>query len=310
MIAAVRSGARSLLRCAGQFLFLPLALAFCRRPPGAELPVSVHLLVSSKTWRMGVLAASSLEFFSGRRWQLFIHEDGSVDAAARGAIERKLPGARFVPRTEADAAAGEFYEDFPACLRNRGRHNLFLKFFDPFVFAPGGKYLILDSDLFFYAEPGFLLDWAAGAQRSCHYNRDVKEVYSSPRAKIEEVLGTKLWEAFNSGLVCFSKEAMDLALSERLLVQFEGCADHPQFFEQTLYALNCSAHNEGGPLPPEYEITWNIFRSPGSVCRHYVGPAKWDHLYFEGPATLFWRMTLPSLLGKKISQQSDGIPPT
>ena len=292
MIKALRASLRSGLRIFGSRVALPIVTALGRRPNGAEIPVSVHLLVSSKTWRMGLLSALSLEFFSGCRWRLFFHEDGSLDETARQAIENKLPGVRFVSRREADSAVSEFYKDFPACLRNRSRHNLFLKFFDPYVFAPGDKFLILDSDLFFYKKPDVLLEWANGTQRTCHYNLDVKEVYSSPREKIEEALGIKLWECFNSGLVCFPKEAMSLALSEQLLQEFENKADHPQFFEQTLYALNCSAHNQGRPLPPEYEITWNIFRSPGSVCRHYVGPAKFDHLYFEGPATLLWRMIL------------------
>lgn len=290
MIKALRAILRSVLRTFGSRIALPVVIALGRRPNDAEIPVSVHLLVSSKTWRMGLLSALSLEFFSGQRWRLFVHEDGSLDESARNAIESKLPGVRFVLRSEADATVAAFYKDFPACLRNRSRHNLFLKFFDPYVFAPCDKYLILDSDLFFYDKPEALLNWANGTQNTCYYNRDVKEVYSSPREKIEEALGIKLWESFNSGLVCFPKEAMNLPLSEKFLLHFEDKANHSQFFEQTLYALNCSAHNQGSPLPTEYEITWNIFRSSGSICRHYVGPAKFDHLYFEGPATLLWRM--------------------
>lgn len=290
MIRALRASLRSGLRIFGSCVALPIVTALGRRPVGDEIPVSVHLLVSSKTWRMGLLSALSLEFFSGQRWRLFVHEDGSLDESARSAIESKLPGVRFISRREADSGVEAFYKDFPAFLRHRSRHNLFLKFFDPYVFASNEKFLILDSDLFFYKKPNVLLEWANSPDCTCHYNRDVKEVYSSPREKIEEALGIKLWGSFNSGLVCFSKEAMSLPLSEKFLLHFEDKADHPQFFEQTLYALNCSAHNQGGPLPLEYEITWNIFRSPGSVCRHYVGPAKFDHLYFEGPATLLWRM--------------------
>lgn len=295
MIAAIRQSARAVLRWLGRAVISPIVVASARRPAGEESPVSVHLLVSSKTWRMGLLAVFSLEYFSGRRWRIFIHEDGSVNGKAEACIRRKLPGVRFVSREEADAAAQKLLADHPACLRNRSRHNLFLKFFDPIAFAPGDKYLILDADLFFYRRPDFLIQWATGGEKTCHYNRDYKEVYALPRELIEPALGVRLWKCFNSGLVCVSKEAIDLNLAERLLTNFETSAPHPQFFEQTLYALCASAHDRGGPLPPEYEITWNIFRRPDSVCRHYVGPAKFDHLYFEGPATLFWLMTLPKL---------------
>ena len=294
MTSSLRQSARALLRIVGWHLIAPLVLAAGRRPEGPEIPVSVHILVSSKTWRMGLMSVLSLEYFSGKRWKVFVHEDGSVDARSRARIEAKLQGVRFVPRAEADEAAARLLCGHPACLRNRGRHNLFLKFFDPPAFAPSDKYLILDADLFFFRRPDLLIEWAEGEERACYYNKDFKEVYCLPREQIEPALGVRLWEKFNSGLLCICREAIDLNLSEKLLATFEETAWHPQFFEQTLYALSASAFGRGGPLPPQYEITWNIFRRPDSVCRHYVGPAKYDHLYFEGPITLFVLMTLPS----------------
>ncbi|MFZ4778376.1 MAG: hypothetical protein ACOYM3_23650 [Terrimicrobiaceae bacterium] len=295
MMSSIRQAVRAFLRFVGRCVVAPLVIAAGRRPEGLELPVSVHLLVSSKTWRMGLMAAFSLEYFSGKRWKLFIHEDGSVDRRSRERIEARLPGVRFVTRKEADQAAEQLLKNRPTCLRNRSRHNLFLKFFDPMAFAPGDKFLILDADLFFFRRPEFLLQWAEGGERACYYNRDVKEVYCLPRETIEKVIGVSLWECFNSGLLCICREALDLDLSERLLTAFEATAHHPQFFEQTLYALCASAFNRGGPLPAQYEITWNIFRRRDSVCRHYVGPAKFDHLYLEGPASLFLFMTCPAV---------------
>lgn len=304
MISSLRTAVRTLLRLVGRRVIAPIVIAAGRRPEGSEIAVSVHLLVSSKTWRLGVMAALSLEYFSGKRWKLFIHEDGTVDRPSREQIEARLPGVRFVTRHEADQAAGELLKNFPACLRNRSRHNLFLKFFDPVAFAPGDKYLILDADLFFYRRPEFLLAWAEGGERACYYNRDVKEVYCLPRETIEKAIGVRLWECFNSGLLCICREAIDLHLGERLLSAFESSAHHPQFFEQTLYALCASAFNRGGPLPAQYEITWNIFRRRDSVCRHYVGPAKSDHLYFEGTGSLLFLMTLPSLFSFKREKEA------
>jgi hypothetical protein len=57
---------------------MPLVLAFGHRVSAEEVPVSVHLLVSSKTWRMGILAAWRLEYFSGKRWRLYFHENASL----------------------------------------------------------------------------------------------------------------------------------------------------------------------------------------------------------------------------------------
>jgi len=80
--------------------------------------------------------------------------------------------------------------------------------------------------------------------------------------------------------------AMDMDLAEKLLVTFEQTAHHPQFFEQTLYGLMCSALNKGAALPRTYNISWGYLADPGSICRHYVGDFKHDLLYFEGAPRL------------------------
>lgn len=292
LIGIVKAFARNCLVWFGRTVVSPIVIFFARRPDGEELPVSVHLLVSSKTWKIGLLAALSLEYFSGRRWRLVFHDDGTLDNDICAKLTAKLDDVRLVCRAEAEKKVDAYLEGYPACRRNRGKHVFFLKFFDPLVYADSDKYLLLDSDVFFFRRPQELLDWATGKGREVLYNRDIKEVYCLPRATIEEAMGVKLWENFNGGLVAMSKEAMDLDLSEKLLQKFERQADHPQFLEQTLYAVCASLHGEGGALPATYELSWNVFARKGAICRHYVGPAKLDHLYFEGVMVLFYRMTL------------------
>jgi lysophospholipase L1-like esterase len=84
--------------------------------------------------------------------------------------------------------------------------------------------------------------------------------------------------------------AINLPLAESLFEKFEGKAHHPQFFEQTLYCLMSSAWGRGGALPPTYEINWGYLRSPGAICRHYVGAFKHDLLYIEGATVLFFSL--------------------
>jgi hypothetical protein len=295
----LRRSIAGFLRSFGRYVLSPMVMGFGRRPSGPECHVPVHMLVSSKTWQMGVLALLSFEYFTGRRWRIFLHEDGSIDDRIRRLVERKLPGVRFVPRKEADERVAVLLRDHPACLRNRGRHNLFLKYFDPLAFAGSDRYIVLDSDLFFFARPAEILQWVDEAQDATYYNQDTKEVYALGRAPIEKVMGFSLWDRFNSGLVLIPRASVSLDLAEKLLSTFEASAPHPQFFEQTLHALQASAYGKGGPLPPTYEISWTLWRQPGSVCRHYVGPFKFDNLYIEGPATLLLRMTLPGLLGRR-----------
>jgi len=269
-----------------------------RRRQGAEVPVSVHMLVSSQTWDAGLMAAISFEHFSGRRWPLFIHEDGSITEAQRTVIERTLPGVRFVPRPEAEARMPRHLSAHPKCLSNRNRHNLFLKFLDFPAYAPYDRFVVLDSDVIFFKRPVEILEWVDAGKEECWFNEDTKEKYCIPRAQIEEALKMKIWERVNTGICLMPKRAISLELSERLIAAFETDAHHPQFFEQTLYAVMASALNRGGMLPRTYNINWGYLRAPGSICRHYVGAFKHDLLYIEGAPSLLALLAVSRTLQK------------
>ncbi|MFZ4115980.1 MAG: hypothetical protein ACOYK6_04545 [Chthoniobacterales bacterium] len=298
MLQPLRTVARHFLSSCGHALGT-LVASLSRRPDLEKLnnpDISVHLLVSSKTWHAGLLAAISFEFFTGRRWNLFIHEDGSVDEKARHRMERVLPGVRFIARKEAEERVQEALIDYPVCWKHRAKHNLFLKFFDVPVFAPSTRFIFLDSDVLFFKKPEEILAWADSDNEEFFYNEDTKEKYCIPRQEIQKEFPIELWPRFNSGLMLVPKKAFSLAsglqLAEQFLATFEATAHHPQFFEQTLYALIASAWNRGGPLPRTYEISWGFFRDKKSIARHYVGAFKHDILYLEGPLTLFWKMFL------------------
>jgi lipopolysaccharide biosynthesis glycosyltransferase len=294
MLQPLRTFARYFLSSCGHALGT-LVASLSRRPGLEKLKncdVSVHLLVSSKTWHAGILAAISFEFFTGRRWNLFIHEDGSVDQKAHRRMERILPGIRFVSRKEAEEQVREALSNYPTCWAHRAKHNLFLKFFDVPIFAPGKRFIFLDSDVLFFQKPEKILAWADADDEEFFYNEDTKEKYCIPRQEIQKEFKIELWPRFNSGLMLVPKKALSLELAEQFLGTFEMTAHHPQFFEQTLYALMASVWNRGGPLPHSYEISWGFFRDKKSIARHYVGAFKHDILYLEGPLTLFWKMFL------------------
>jgi len=282
MLTFLRQQARHGCAAIGRQVFANAAIALHRRPaPQMEDP-TVHMLVSSRTWHAGLLAAVAWEHHTGRRWRFFIHEDGTVDDKARRRIRSVLPDVRLVPRGESDAKLGAVLSDHPHCLAQRSKHNLFLKFSDFAAFAPGDRFIVLDSDVIFFRPPAEILEWADRGSDTCHYNEDTKEKFCIPRPYLEEAMGVTMWPRFNSGLVLVPKAAIDWDRAEKLLSHFEQTAHHPQFFEQTLYALMGSAWGRGGALPRSYEISWGYFRQRGAVCRHYVGAFKHDLLYIEG----------------------------
>jgi len=296
MLKLIKQSARRTLVLFGRYLLAPIVVAKGSRSNGEELPASVHLLVSSETWRMGLMAILSLEYFSKKRWKIFIHDDGSLKNESQKAILAKLPGATMIARGEADKTFISRFAGYPACARNRESHNFFLKFFDPWLYAPGERYILLDADVIFYRNPREVVEWATKAGGDCLYMRDLKEVFCTSRSSIEEFAGYSIPSPFNAGFLCMNKGAIDPLFCEKFLLEFENSSKHPQFLEQTLQAVCASRKGLARELPCTYEMTWNLLRKSDSTCRHYVGPAKFDHLYLEAPLTLFLLMTLPKMM--------------
>jgi len=292
MFVKTRARVRSLLHDFSRGVTTPAAFRLIGRPQAPEIPESLHLLLSAKSWDFGILAALSFEHATQRRWQMVIHEDGTITSEQRKAIMRFLPDSRFIAKPEADMRAEEYLAGHPLCLKQRRDHPFMLKFFDLPAFAPAERFVCLDSDVIFFQRAGEVIDWVASGRHECWFNKDTRETYSSPRQEIEAALGIPLWDSVNSGLCLMTKRAISLDLSEQHLAAFEGRAQHPQFFEQTLWALNASAYNQGGLLPRTYEISWNLWRQPGCICRHYVGPANKDLLYIEGAHSLLAAVAL------------------
>lgn len=287
---------RQVLILCGRYVIAPIVEAGASRSNEEEIPASVHLLVSSKTWRMGLMAVLSFEYFSGRRWKIFVHDDGSLDQKSRRAVLAKLPGAVIITKEAADKTFNSHFAGYPACTRHRKNHNFFLKFFDPWLYAPSKRYILLDADVIFYRQPREIVEWVTRADLGCLYMRDIKEVFCTSRESIERYCGFRVPSPFNAGFLCMDKGAIDPDFCERFLSEFENKSEHPQFLEQTLHALCVARHGSGCELPHTYEMTWNLLRRPDSICRHYVGPSKFDHLYIEAPATLFFHMTLPKVI--------------
>jgi hypothetical protein len=296
VLTRLRLAARRQLAWVGRHAITPLIFHLHRSLHGEEMPISVHMLVSSQTWDAGILAAISFENFTGRRWPLFFHEDGSVSETQRAVIVKTLPGVRFVPRREADKTMEKRLAAHPKCLGNRAQQNLSLKFFDFPAYAPHDRFVVLDSDVIFFKRPGEILAWADSGREECWFNEDTKEKYCIPRLRIEEELNVKMWDRVNTGICLMPKSAISLELSERLIAAFETNAHHPQFFEQTLYALMASALNKGGMLPLTYNINWGYLRARGSICRHYVGSFKHDLLYIEGAPSLLALLAAKKLI--------------
>ncbi len=291
MTASLRACIRKVLVTIGRHALFPLALpSQDERPSGGESAAALHMLVSSATWRIGLLAVSSLERETGMKWKLVVHDDGTAGTAGREAYGRHFPGSRWIGRAEADERARKVLPE--VCRTMRSRHNYLMKVTDTLLFREPGRFVIFDADVLFFSRADALADWgSSGDDPRFLYMRDTKEAYCHPRTVLEQRTGLVPAPELNAGICCVPEGRMDLGRCEKVLAEIAPDAPHPMFFDQTLLAL-AAGEGVSEALPATYEISWNILRQREAVCRHYVGPAKMDLLYIEGPSGLARRRIL------------------
>lgn len=269
----------------GRYLLAPLVPI--GRRPHESVDASIHLLISSKTWSCAILCLWSLEVASGVRWTFYVHDDGTVPAAGKRRLLKRFPEAIWISREEADQYASKKLVKYPVCFRQRQQHNYLMKVTDSLLFNDGGPFVILDADIIFYRKPTEICEWAVSSKDKFLYMSDNKEAYCLQRNELKELIGIEPAVLLNAGICCVPENAMDLDFCESVLAKIEKKTMHPMFFDQTLLAL-VSGKTSSKSLPDTYEISWSFLRKHGAICRHYVGPAKFDLLYMEGPASLLF----------------------
>ena len=169
----------------------------------------------------------------------------------------------------------------PNLSRYRAELPLGLKAFDVPHFATGERYILLDTDLLFYASPARILRWVDTGEDGCWFNQDATEPTAMSSEHAKNHYNVDLWPQVNSGLCLINRNAIDFAKMETWIADPVMKAAIQWRVEQTLHALAASDSGRGGTLSPEYEITLGGKRRKSSHCRHYVGIVR-DLFYSEG----------------------------
>ena len=241
----------------------------------------IHVLTSARDWLNLVWTLKSFYAVSRRRYALCIHDDGSLDQTARGALLQHFPAARLIPRAEADAKLAEVLRDSPRCLQFRNTNLLAPKVFDFVAYLQSDRMGLFDSDLLFFREPAAYLQRVEDtAYRKNTFNADCgASAYTVEPDVVRRHLGFDLQPMINSGLGLIHRDSVRWDWVEEFLA-LPGILDgHFWRIEQTIYAL-CSSRFGVDLLPDEYMLylTRGIGDRP---FRHYVGAIR--HLmYREG----------------------------
>jgi hypothetical protein len=240
----------------------------------------VHVLTSAKHWRMAAWMLASWFHFSDHGWPVVIHDDGTLPEEAHRELARLFPELRIILRSEADAAMAHVLTPFPFCAEFRQAHVLALKIFDTAHFAATPRFLVMDSDVLFFSEPGEILEWVRAEEDGCRFVEGEQEAALLSATEARQELGVKLWPRVETGICLLSKAAIDFDFCDRALAETSlGSSGDRSRVERTLFALCASRQGEHRLLRKGYESAQHGPLPRGAIARHYTGAARsrFDH---------------------------------
>ena len=252
-------------------------------PDTTDLSCEIHVLTSAQDHVNLLWTLKSFYRYSGRRYALCIHDDGTLKPEQRDLLQHHFPAARLIDRGESDAAMAERLRDYPRAAEFRRTNHLAPKVFDFIAHLQCERMLLLDSDVLFFAAPQALLERLENSDyRLNTVNADVASAFTVEPEAAQKLAGVQLIPRFNSGLGLIHRDSMRLDWIEEFLA-LPGIVGHFWRIEQTLFAL-CSSRFGAELLPTEYNVRLDKGLN-GVPSRHYVGPIR--HLmYGEGIAHL------------------------
>ena len=245
-------------------------------PPRPTAPGSpeIHFLTGRRFAYQTAFCFHTLAHHSSIPITPEFYDDGSLDSASRSMLLRLTPQARIHDASILRDRLDQFLPiaRFPV-LRERWQNYPHLRKLIDVHLGRTGWRLVLDSDLLFWREPRFLLDWLTAPDRPL-YATDCEENYGYPRASLERLAGCPIPPLVNVGLCGLQSDAIDwdyLEQASSTLINQHGTS---YYLEQALVALLIARHSGSCAVAPTDDyITYPSAAeivTPTAVMHHYV----------------------------------------
>lgn len=235
-------------------------------------------LTSHEDFLLLVFCLKTLFYFSKRRFNVTVHDDGSLTEKDCQILKTHLKNVRLVRRKQADKKLKKILENKEFCQKYRERNPLILKLLDIPLLAERERVVLLDSDLIFFKKPCFFINWIEKNQSIPFYLEDRQNAYVISLKELERDLHLRIIPKFNTGLFGFSpKKILKLERVEQYLKYLDNKPKKiswwSKWLEQTIWALLVSSVM-AKPLPSEYSISRKRKRLSSLTCRHYISPVR------------------------------------
>ena len=132
----------------------------CDPDAGCEL----HTMLSARDVPLYLVAARSLlRFHPG--FAVIVHDDGTLDAGSRSAVERTIPGCRIISAPEADDRARRTLGTGSYLHAWRGLDASWRRLIDTELWSTRPRRIIMDADVIVLRPPDQVIEWSRHGDR-------------------------------------------------------------------------------------------------------------------------------------------------
>ncbi|MFA6961797.1 MAG: glycosyl transferase family 2 [Opitutaceae bacterium] len=261
-------------------------------PSRSGAPFKVHLLTGHRFVHQTAFCLHSLGRVCTVPIEVEIYDDGSLDDTAASILRRLSASVLIHPHAELAERIDRFLPaaSFPV-LRERWRNYPHIRKIIDVHLGREGWRLVLDSDLLFWREPHYLIDWSGMPDRSLHAI-DCVENYGYTRTLLEKVAGVSIPPRVNVGLCGLRSDAIDWDFIEYAAASLIAAEGTSYYLEQALVAMIVAREGRSAAAPEIDYVTLpspDEIAQPTAVMHHYVDVSR--GLYYRHA----WRQTLASL---------------
>ena len=244
--------------------------------PKAGTPLELHLLTGKRFWDMTAFCLWTFARHTGSPITPIIYDDGTITEEVKLPLLRLFPDTKFITQGETIARLDKHLpiSKYPALRERWLNYPNIRKLLDPHVGRQGWK-LVLDSDLLFFREPTFLIDWLSKPDRPLHAV-DCETSYGYSRVLMNNLAEQPVQDLVNVGLTGLNGSEIDWDQLEtwcRVLIEKEQTS---YFLEQALIAMMV-AGRECAIAPAKDYVTMPSLpeaKDCHAVMHHYVANSK------------------------------------
>lgn len=240
---------------------------------GEDCPdFELHSLLGHKHVTMCLWAIKSFLHCTGKKYSVYLHDDGSLTQEDAELLEKHLVGVKIMRRDYVNALMDKELQGFEHCREyrfcsretsdHRGtNYNMLifaLRLFDFNFVSKANKIFILDADVLFFNRPTEIMEWAeAEGDGSCLYTVEQylpvwNSHYEIERFECKDPLPTDL----NAGILCFDKRAYDLKIVDEWIGANKDLMYKVATFEQRAYNYLVHRQGTGRRLPSSYAFNY------------------------------------------------------